>query len=360
MKILFLITNLSHSAGTERVTALIANSLVNKNFNVDIASINLCDKPGFSLDNRIGIVSLFDKEVSLKKVFFTLLFKLRFLLRKNQYDFLVTVNSGLALVTVPSLIGMKIKHVCWEHFNFETDLNKGAMTRYYARKLAAKYCDIIVTLTNCDKHLWIKNLGEKIESKIKVIPNPTPFENKVNVPRLSNKKILAIGRLTHQKGFDLLINAWSKIQDSCLGWTLVIVGDGEDRGKIEDLIKSNNLSKTVILKPFQNDVENLYETCSFYCLSSRYEGFGMVLIEAQSFGIPLISFDCTAGPNEIITDGWNGYLAKKDDIYDLKDKLLLAIRMNDSDYESMIDNSYVNSKNYYPNVIVQNWFEIFS
>lgn len=353
--ICFFIGHLNHSGGTERVTTLIANELVKNNFNVSILSLSDGQDPFFSLDNNIKTFSLYSNKVSMKKHFFGALWKIRKFIISNNIDTLIVVDSILCVFTVPALLGLKLNHICWEHFNFNVDL--GVYFRPLGRKLAAKYCDYVITLTRRDKELWENGL-KKINAQLVPIPNPTPYQNMNNFPTMHHKYILAIGRLTYQKGFDLLIKSWAQCCKKNKEWILRIVGSGEDEKHLKEQAQQLNILDRIEFIPVTNDVEKYYKTSSFYCLSSRFEGFGMVIIEAMSFGLPCISFNCNCGPSDLILDKENGFLVEAENINELAEKLFESINLSTLEYNRMCNNSLLISKKFYLQNIIKIWLKV--
>ena len=354
-KVCFLIGNLDNSGGTERVTTLIANELVKLSYNVSIISLTGGKKPFFELDDSIRTYSLYSDKVSFKTNFFGVVYKLRNFVKNNKIDSFVVVDSISCIFTVPALYGLKINHICWEHFNF--NVNLGVKSRDLGRRLAVKYCDYVVTLTRRDKELWEQGL-KSIKAKIVPIPNPTPYEDINHIPSLEYKTVLAMGRLTYQKGFDLLLDAWALVCQTNLDWTLRIVGNGEDEKNLKQQAKNLNIEDRVNFLPATKNVELHYKTSSFYCLSSRFEGLPMVLLEAQAFGLPIIAFDCDTGPSEIITHNSNGYICNVNDAKELKEALIKMIDSNQQNFENMCYNSKINSENYKVDKIIEKWKEI--
>lgn len=314
--ICFLIGNLNYSGGTERVTSLIANELIKTGFNVSILSFFEGEQPFFKLDNDIRVYNIFPSKVSFKKNYFITVLKIRRFIKINKIHSLVLVDSNSYIFTLPALTGLKTKQICWEHFNFKYNLGKPS--RDIARKLAARYCDLVVTLTKKDKISWLDNTKHK--NQIISIPNPSPFSIKNSPICTNHKTVLAVGRLAHQKGFDLLLLAWKKVSLANPDWHLIIVGEGEKRYELENFIVNNQLSSSVTLIGNTNDVSKYYEKADIFCLSSRFEGFGMVLVEALSFGLPIVSFDCESGPSEIL-EGTRSILVPPEDV----DKLAFSL-----------------------------------
>lgn len=353
--ICFLIGDMNLSGGTERVTSIIGNELVKQNYQVSILSLSNGTVSFFKLDESITLHSLYSKKVSMKKNFIGCCLKIRKFVQSNNIDTLIVVDSILCVFTVPALWGLKVNHICWEHFNF--NVNLGVEFRDIGRKWAAKYCDYIVTLTNRDMLLWQQGLN-KINAKIIPIANPTPYENTGYTPSLSSKTVLAMGRLTYQKGFDMLIDAWAQVCESNSDWTLKIVGSGEDNDKLKQQVLDLNLSNRIEFIPVTSDVVSYYKNASIYCLSSRFEGFGMVILEAMSYSLPVVSFDCDCGPSDLIDDGVNGLLVKPMDIESLSSKILDFISFSTTEYIGMSENSYNKAKKFYSKEVLNKWIEI--
>lgn len=325
-KILFLTGDLNNSGGTERVLTLIANELSSNGHTIEIACIQRGDKPYFMIDNSIIIHSLYRNPGRVLFRLPLLIFKLRNIIKKNKYDIIITVETMGALISIPSLIGLKKRHICWEHFNFNND--NGVKNRRFARHLAAKYCNDIITLTERDKEFWIK--GTNLKANITAIPNPLtfPIQNSHDYP-INSKTVLAVGRPIHTKGYDRLLESWKKIHHSVPDWKLNIVGlNEEDLNKLEKLCIKFDISKSVNLIPPTKKISSFYEKAAIYCLTSRYEGFPMVLLETLAFGIPVISFDCDTGPAEILKDT-DSILVKNGDIQAFSKELLKMTQSSD-------------------------------
>lgn len=354
-KICFLIGNLNNSGGTERVTSLVANELTQNNFNVSILSLTDGTNPFFALNADIQTYSLYSKNISFKKNFIGAIWKIRQFVQQHKIDTLIVVDSISCMFTVPALYSLKVKHICWEHFNFNVNLK--VKLRDLGRKWASKYCDYIVTLTKRDKELWEQGLQD-INAKIIPIANPTPYENVEHRPSLEFKTILTLGRLTYQKGFDSLIEAWAQVCQSNDDWTLRIVGSGEEEEALKNQAKSLDIVDRIDFIPMTKNIEQYYKTSSFYCLSSRFEGLPMVLLEAQAFGLPIVAFDCDTGPAEVIEHSTNGLLVKAGDTMQLASSLLSIINVTNTKYEIMSVNATKNSQSFSMQSIIKTWLSI--
>ncbi|WP_173912023.1 glycosyltransferase family 4 protein [Acinetobacter sp. Marseille-Q1618] len=352
--IAFLIGSINHSGGTERVTTLIANELAKANYEVSILSLWDGDQSFFVLDSKINVTSLFPQQISMRKNFFSAVSKIRQFCINNKIDTLIVVDSISCVFTVPALLGLNIKHICWEHFNLKVNL--GSKFRDLGRWMASKWCDKIVTLTERDKSFWDENFGLTSTNKVIAIANPSPFSLQDNVPSLEYKNILCVGRLTYQKGFDLLIPAWAKIADTLVGWKITIVGTGEDEEMLKQMAIDYKVDQSIDFVGQQKNMDQFYRKASFFCMSSRFEGLPMVLLEAQSYGLPIVAFDCDTGPAEVIVNSKNGFLTKKEDIRSLTESIVSLVH---TDYfESFIQASFEKSDGFNIKNIIQHWSKV--
>ncbi|EKN5093463.1 TPA: glycosyltransferase family 4 protein [Yersinia enterocolitica] len=345
-KIAFFGGDISHTGGTERVSIALANYLVKEGYQVVIISLSGNMPPKFHVDENIKLVSLFDKKRRFSLAYFSVVFRLRRIIVDESIDMLIDVDTMLALFSTTALLGTKIKHISWEHFNYKSNLN--IKSRKLARKVAAKYSDVIVTLTEKDRSYWLEE--NKYPEKIISIFNPLPFEPQKKLTKKNNKIVLALGRLNYQKGFDLLLDVWAKVEKTNNSWTLIIVGDGEDKELLLDKIKRLNL-KNVKLLPSTPHVNELYNQSSIYVMTSRFEGFPMVLLEAKASGLPIIAYDCDTGPSELIINNEDGFLIPFSDSNAFARQLILL--MNDDDLrESMSLRSLKNAEKYKIEVVI--------
>ncbi|CNI46136.1 WbcM protein [Yersinia frederiksenii] len=339
-KIAFFGGDISHTGGTERVSLALANYLVKEGYQVIIVSLSGNAPPKFHVDERIKLVSLFDRRRRFSLAYFSVVFRLRRILIDKSIDIVIDVDTMLALFSTISILGTNIKHISWEHFNYKNDLN--VKSRKFARKLAAKYSDAVITLTERDRTFWLED--NKYPEKIISIPNPLPFEPKVELIKNNSNKILSLGRLTNIKGFDLLLDVWAKIEKANKDWELVIAGDGEDKYFLSKKINDLNL-KNVKLLPSTPNVCELYNQSAIYVMTSRFEGFPMVLLEAKASGLPIIAYDCDTGPSELIMDNEDGFLIPFADS-DAFSERLIQLMNDESLRETMSLKSLENSEKY--------------
>ena len=334
---------LESRGGTERVASLLANQLSDF-YNITILSKQYnSEKNAYGLDERVEDIKFTGNDISF-------ISQCRQHLIQNSPD-LVVIHTMSKLTPALLIGGIKAKKI-WsiEHVSFEFY----SILFKILRKQLYKKIDKIITLTEVDSLNY-----KKFHKDVTVLANATPLSLKkepvIDVSR-PLRNIVSIGRLTSQKGFDLLIEAWSLVESKHPNWLLNIYGEGEDRSKLEKMIIDKTLNN-ITLKGLTNDVQAVYDNAAFYVMSSRYEGFGMVLIEAQSRGLPTISFDCASGPAEIIEDGVNGYLVKNLDIKALANRIICLIE-NESVRESFSSNALISAKRFEPKVIIKQWVDL--
>ncbi|MEW5681815.1 MAG: glycosyltransferase family 4 protein [Pseudomonadota bacterium] len=357
-KICFFINNMGLSGGTERITSIIVNNLCKRGFEVHVVNLIRNDKPFFPLDPNTIYTSIDNVKGGGVGSFFNSVRKLRQYLTENSIDTIVDVESMLAFYAVPAVLFLGVKNIVWEHFNYTVDL--GRRSRRWARHLAAIMADDVVTLTERDRGFWRKALW--CRANVTAISNPVSFDVSSKKPNFDSKIFLSVGRLTDQKGFDLLLDAWAMVAKRYPDWTLEIVGDGERRASLEAQICKLSLSTSVRLLPATPDIQQHYMNASIYVMSSRFEGFPMVLLEATCFGLPIVSFDCNTGPREIIEPGVTGWLAKAEDVRSLSETMINAIEVlrNPEVYSEMSTNVLARARTFGISTFVDKWVKLLS
>lgn len=316
----FLTGTLNAFAGAERMTAVIANALAERGYRVSVLS--LWDRQSvFPLHAGVEHHALFARRPSFKRAYLSTVLGIRRFVREHGIDVLVEVDTMLTLFTLPATVGMKVRRIAWEHCHFDEDLGKPA--RRVARWLAARFDDAVVVLTERDRQRWMQALRPR--GRVVTIPNPLPFPFPETPAARASRTVLAVGRLVHAKGFDVLLEAWAQVVPGQPGWRLEIVGEGEARPSLEALASTLEIAASVSMRGTRTDMEACYRDATIFCLSSRYEGFGLVLLEAMAFGIPVVSTDCETGPKALVRDGQNGLLAQRGDAQALAAKLSMLM-----------------------------------
>jgi glycosyltransferase involved in cell wall biosynthesis len=194
-----------------------------------------------------------------------------------------------------------------EHMNLESH------TPQRQAEIARRYpeLDAVAVLTESDLDSYARALGGS--GRLERIPNAVPALD-APASKLHRPVVIAAGRLTPQKGFDMLIPAFAQVAARHPQWTLRICGDGGQRKRLEALILEHDLSNNVLLMGAVDRLDLQMSEASMYVLSSRFEGLPMVMIEAMSLGLPVVSFDCPTGPREVIEDGRSGLLVPDGDV----------------------------------------------
>ena len=244
-------------------------------------------------------------------------------------------------------------HINRAHYrNFEgkdASFVKTQFSKIWMHDLVGKLqkLDTLVVLTEKDKESWIEL------NNVQVIPDPLSFHPS-SISPLSNKRVIAVGRYSHEKGYDLLLSAWKMVSDTCKDWKLEIFGDG-DHSSLDVLLDQLQIDKPrCVLHGRTSDVEKEYLDSSIFVCSSRFEGFGMVILEAMACGLPVISFDCPWGPGSIISDGVDGYLVNNGDTKNLAEKIISLIN-SEEDRVRVAKNALNKSNQYSIDTIALQW-----
>jgi len=337
IKLVYLTPALYMAGGVERVLTLKANYFA-EHFGYDITIILTegKDKPFFyPLSPKIKVINLdinFEElwTCSFVKKIFVYLRKQR-VYKKNVKAELMRIRPDITISLLRREINFinDIKdgsrkigelHVNRANFrNFEagdTNAIKRLFAKFWMRSLVSKLGDLdkFVVLTNEDKYAW-QELAD-----VCVIPDPLSFVPK-QVSTLKERRVIAVGRYVYQKGFDLLLQAWSRVEKEYPEWQLAVFGDG-DRTSYNQLMIQLGIDTTRChLNGPSTDIQQEYSKSSLFVFSSRFEGFGMVLVEAMACGLPVVSFACPCGPKDIVTDGEDGFLVENSCVDAMADKM---------------------------------------
>lgn len=215
-------------------------------------------------------------------------------------------------------------HINRAHYrNFtpnRTNPIKEVFAKYWMYGLVKKIkkLDRFVVLTEYDRQAW-----QEIP-RVDVIPNPLPFYPDINIA-IRRKRVIAIGRYFDEKGYDLLLKAWAIVEKRCAEWELVIYGDG-NKSFYERIASSLNLDKRRCrLYDCIHEVQKEYLDSSIFVCTSRFEGFGMGIIEAMACGLPVVAFDCLWGPRSIISNTEDGILVENGNVMKFAEAVLSII-----------------------------------
>ena len=349
-KVCLIIPSLRHG-GSERVMSLIANDWAEKR-DVDVYLILLTkQKKYYHLHNKITLIepNISYSKKRLSKLFFKIWIFI-FLRRKcNQIapDSVLSFNERYNNIVLLSLLGTPYRKYVSDRNSPFKDIG---FFHNKLRNVLYKRASGIIAQTITAKEVLYKNTGNK---NIKVISNPLRKITSSNV-KMKNI-ILNIGRLVDQKNQLELIEIFSMCDYE--NWILKIFGTGHLKDKLQKKIDSLNLSKNIVLNDFTQDIDSIYGQAKIFALTSIYEGFPNVLLEALAHGLPSISYDCQTGPKDIINDDDNGFLVP------LSDKKLfvkkLSSLMQNSELRARISGKALQSKNLYSiDVISKHYYSL--
>lgn len=342
-RFIIIIEDITKSGGTERVATFIANNFAALGYNITLLSLSGKDgKPYYSLSPYVHLVFLPSSSI----------LELAKELSYHNYGIVISVSMGrlsFKLALLHYLLNLKGKLILSEHVAYET-------SPWWIRalkRLSYHLADELVLLTQHDRSI----LYEKVKANVSVISNASAYSvQEIEILRQKKKIVLAVGRLTYQKAFDRLLHIWAMIENK-QDWQLRILGDGEDLSKLQALIHELAITDSVTLLPSAKNIEVEYAQASIFAMTSRYEGLPLVLIEAKSFGLPAVAFDCKTGPREIISDGVDGFLVSDGDMTGYKDKLVYLMDSYD-ERRSMQLASLSAAERYSPEVIIKEWMRL--
>lgn len=338
MKIAYCIPQLYCPGGMERVLTIKANYMTEHlGYEVHIILTDGKDRPfAYPLHSSIHIHQLdvnFDEgggQPFYKKLL--LYMKKRGVYKRRLTDCLCALKPDITVSMLRREINfindipdgsVKIGEIHVNKLNFRDFANvkcpsfvREAMKTFWMNKLIKelKRLRVFVSLSEEDRARWTE-----LEN-VRVIYNPLPFVPAVQ-STCRNKQVIAVGRYVEQKGFDRLIDAWKIVSEKHPDWELKIYGDGYLRESLQKQAARLHLEDSCRLEHTVSNIWEKYNESSLFVLSSRFEGFGMVLIEAMACGIPCVSFTCPCGPRDIIRDGEDGFLIENEDIAALAEKI---------------------------------------
>ncbi|MDU6115826.1 MAG: glycosyltransferase [Paeniclostridium sordellii] len=361
--------------GVEKSIASLSNILVER-YSVEIITVyKLYDKPAFNIDDRVKITYLLEPEMSPNKKEFKEAIE-----SKNIYKI---IKEGLKSVKILKLKKIKMKEAVRnikEGIVISTRVEHNAILSKFGDDNLIKIAQEHTHHNNNEK--YIKSLVESCENIDYFMPvskELTKFYSKyfkntktkcVYIPhsldyipylysRLESKNIVSVGRLSKEKGFEDLIDVFYEVIKKRKDWILNIIGDGQEKENIHKKIKDYGIENNIILHGYQDKsyVDNVLFNSSIYVMGSYEESFGIVLIEAQSFGVPCIAFNSAKGACEIISDNVDGYLISNRDKKEMSNKIIDLIDNRELRLE-MGKKSRQNALKYSKENISKEWFNL--
>ena len=356
MKLLYITNGITGAGGLERVLSVKASALAEDfGYEIHILSLNEEGKATFyEFSPKIvrHSIDVGGNPFSYLKDYIS---GIRKVVKQINPEIISVCDDGFKGFFLPLLIRTKSKWIYERHVSklIETRSGRGIVhnivtqTKWALMDRLAKNFSRFVVLTDGNKKEW------PLLPNLEVIPNPLSFYPSESSP-LDQKKVICVGKMSFQKGQDLLVQAWDKVWQKHPDWTLELYGNSKEGFLNTEKLKEKN----IVHFPADKNIMDRYLDSSIYVMSSRYEGFGMVLIEAMACGVPCISFDCNYGPADIIKNNEDGFLVKNQDTKDLSNKIIQLIENKNLRYK-LGKNAKINVQRFDKNAIAQIWDNLF-
>ena len=320
-KIVIVLPLLGHGGG-QRKMSLLANEWSSAGHSVTILSLRK-GSSFFELNDVVKLECLDYSEISQakgsKRLFSRVktFLDLRKALKASSPDLIISILSSTNILTIVSSLGLRSKVFVWDvmsPFRFRTPLEK------LSRKVLYPIPDQIIVNTNRAKEV----VSREISREPLVFPPPVVLPTEDFKIGERHKTLISVGRLHPDKGHEDFLMICSKLD--LKGWKIIILGEGDQRVKLETQAKELGISEHLEMPGAVTNVEDWLKDASIFCFTSKSESFGLSLVEAMSFGLPVISFDCEVGPREIIRDGRNGFLIPMNDIDSYVSRLRMLMK----------------------------------
>lgn len=373
MKIAYCIPSLHINGGMERVLSIKANYFADvMGYDVTVIMTDAKDKaPFFPLSDKVKLIQLdvdFEElwNKPLHRKVWLYLKKMRQYKRKLR-DCLMQLRPDITISLLRREINFitKIKDgskkIGEMHMNRNQYRNlnqdsgaawvKRVIVNYWNSQLLSnlRRLDRFIVLTDHDKAEWTEL------DNVQTIGNPVAFYLDEPSP-CTQKTVVSVGRYCYQKGFDMLLDAWKIVAERHPGWTLNIYGD--DGEKIRKHVERNGLADRVSLHGITSNIQERLRENAFFILSSRFEGFGMVITEAMACGLPPVAFNCKFGPAEIIRDGEDGILVEPENVEALADAVSSLIE-DEHRRLALSKKAHENVRRYTISRVGQQWVSLF-
>ena len=356
MKILLCISSLG-AGGAERVAVTMANFWTSSTSN-DVTIVTLSPSamlPFYEIDPAVTIVN-FDGELAkltgLRAVKARICYIRKSFVRIRP-DVIISFIDQLNVYCLAAAAFTGIPVIVTEHIDIAYH-DIGALWNF----LRNIFYPMAIAVVCVSKGV-LSSMPVHLRKKCFVIYNPINTNSKryaYDKPHDSNarKVVMSMGRLVRQKGFDMLIRSFGLLADKHPDWDLAIYGDGTDREKLNLLVGSCGLASRITIYGTTHSPDAVMSNADLFVLSSRYEGFGLVLCEAMSYGLPVISFDCPSGPREIVTHEFNGLLVPPENVHALAESMNLL--MGDEKHRNKLaKNAVLISQKFGIGVIMNQW-----
>ncbi|CAH8286128.1 glycosyltransferase involved in cell wall biosynthesis [Mariniflexile fucanivorans] len=359
-KLLYITNQICGSGGLERVLSIKASYLAEKlNYEVHIVTLNQGTKSLFyQFSNKLIYHDITTKGVKLN-YFLTYKKGIKKVIKKIKPDVISVCDDGLKGLFLPWFLNKPCPMVYERHVSKNIEIKTDKISWLQKIKLKGIFTLMDFGAKKYNKFIVLTkgNLNEWPLSNVQVISNPLSFYP-TEFSNVENKKVIAVGKHCHQKGFDRLLQSWKLVTDKFPNWKLEIYGTIEKSEGLLALASKLGIGDKVTFFLPEKNIGEKYKRASIYTMASRYEGFGMVLTEAMAFGVPCVSFNCPYGPSDIIADGEDGFLVPNGDIPRFTEKICELIE-NQELRRNMGKKARLNVKRYQPEHIVPQWDKLF-
>lgn len=352
MKLLYITNGITGSGGLERVLSIKASMLAeNYNYDVSIMTLNeTVQTPFYKFSSKIKIQPV--QVIKSNPINYIANYRRAIQSLVNDYnpDIICVCDDGFKGFLLPKLIRTKAKWVYERHASIYFNANNS-----YRSKLQIKLMQNFSQ--NFDKFVVLtpSNINEWYSNNVIAIANPLSFDRQTSDHQA--KSVIVVGSHSYNKGYDILLEIWKQIEDSYPEWQLNIYGKIDKDQTFIKQAQLLNLKRVNFHQPVK-DIQEKYKQSSIMLMTSRTEGFGMVLIEAMACGLPCISFDCPSGPRDIIQNGQDGFLIENGDQKCFQQKLE-ALMSNAELRKTMGARASKNVMRFSANNIVAQWDKLF-
>lgn len=359
MKLLYITNGINGSGGLERVLSIKTSYLADQlGHTVHIVGLNNSTSDlfyHFSKAIQLHDIAVGGNPLSYVKSY---ALGLKKVIAQVQPDIILVCDDGLKAFFLPLLLGKKIPFVYERHVSKQIEFRKNSG---FIKKLTTKFKLQMMTILaqRFDKFIVLteQNKSEWNAKNLQIIPNPLSFYP-TESSTLNNKKVIAVGKQSHQKGFDRLLRSWKIVYEKHPDWTLEVYGKKDASMQLEALASELKIENSVQFYDPEKNITDKYLESSIYVLSSRFEGFGMVLIEAMACGVPCVSFDCPFGPSDIIRHIQDGIIVENDNEIAFGEAISTLIE-NDELRHKMGTLAKQNVKRFLPEQIMPQWDKLF-
>lgn len=360
MKLLYIVPSINNEGGVSRVLSAKADYLIEKKgYEVHILTQNNGNSPlFFSFNSRIILHDMILKGNRIK-------FFLNYVKELNGYcktinpDLIIVSDNGFKGYFVPMLLDKKIPIIFESHgskYIEEKEQKSNIFSQIVTtiklslKEFGARKFNSFVALSNESLKEWRLDNGV-------IIPNPLVTKSK-NQSTLRSKKVIAVGRHSYEKGLDRLLLIWQKVVAKHPDWILEVYGVSNQEFNLIQLASELKITDSILFHEPVKDIEEKYVASSILLMTSRTEGFGLVLIEAMASGLPCIAYDCPVGPRSIIKDGENGFLIEDGNIDLFVEKLSLLIE-NEDVRKLLGEKAQISVADYDLDAIMKQWQNLF-